>query len=91
MVQVIWSPRAWRDLDDIQGYVAFDKPNAAEQLAERLWEAGESLSAFPDRGRLIASGVRELTHVRPYLIRYVRFGQRVVIIEVRHTARRPLP
>ncbi|MDO9473183.1 MAG: type II toxin-antitoxin system RelE/ParE family toxin [Caulobacter sp.] len=71
--------------------MAFDKPNAAEQLAERLWQAGESLSTFPDRGRLIPSGVRELTHVRPYLIRYVRIGRTVLIFEIVHSARRPLP
>ena len=47
-----------------------------------------SLIDFPDRGRPVGNGRRELTIVRPYLIRYVVVGGAVRILSVRHAARR---
>lgn len=62
---------------------------AADRLADKLFRAGNALDQKPDRGRPIAGDRRELTHVRPYLIRYrVRAGT-VEILAVRHQARKP--
>lgn len=89
MAQVIWAFQALLDLEDIRAYVARDRPVAAERLAERLRAAAAALDRHPARGRLIGQGRRELTHVRPYLMRYRVEDDRVTILEVRHSARSP--
>jgi toxin ParE1/3/4 len=89
-VQVIWSPAALREIAQIYAYIAQFNPRAAETLARALLMAGDSLAAFPDRGRPIAgTGVRELTIVYPYIIRYRVAADHVRILRVRHGARRP--
>ncbi len=55
-------------------------------MAGRLLEAAESLSEFSDRGRPI-DGNRELTVIRPYIIRYRVARDAVFILRVRHGAR----
>jgi plasmid stabilization system protein ParE len=57
-------------------------------MASRLTQAGASLAQFPDRGRA-ARGRRELVIVRPYIIRYRVFSDRVVILAIRHGAQEP--
>ena len=89
MVQVVWTRGATSDLRAIRAYVAEFSPLAAQRLAARLVAAARSLESAADRGRPIARGRRELAVVPPYLIRYVREGERVVILEVRHGARDP--
>jgi len=58
-------------------------------MAELLYEAGHSLNVLPNRGRpVLGTTMRELI-VRPYIIRYKVDGDRVLIVRVRHGARRP--
>lgn len=87
MVQVIWTRSAAIELQTIRGYIAQFSPLAAQRLAARLISAAHSLESSPDRGRLISRGRRELPVIRPYLIRYLREGDRVLILEIRHSAR----
>lgn len=89
MAQVVWTFQALSDLEDIRVWVARDKPLAALRLKEKLRAAAASLDSRPNRGRPIPGGRRELTHVRPYLIRYQVEGLQVFILEVRHSARSP--
>lgn len=89
MVQVVWSARAQRNVIEIENFIGGDKPMAAERLAGRLKAAAARLSDYPDRGRLTRTGIRELAHVRPYVIRYRRSRDVVIILEIRHAARRP--
>lgn len=89
MVQVVWSARAQRNVIEIENFIAGDKPMAAERLAGRLKAAAAKLSDNPDRGRLTRTGIRELSHIRPYVIRYRRNRDTVIILEIRHAARRP--
>lgn len=84
---VIWSPRAQRDLALIREHIAADRPMAAAAFADRLSEAGERLSQFPERGRMQGRS-RVLTTVPPYLIRYRLRAEGVIILGVRHGARR---
>jgi len=89
-VQVIWSPAALREISYIYSYIARFNPTAAMTLAERLFAAGDSLSAFPDRGRPVpGTTLRELTIVYPYIIRYRVARDHVRILRVRHGARLP--
>ena len=86
---VIWSPRATVDIEDIRAFIGNDSPLAAQRMALRLKNSGESLAMFPDRGRQAGRGMRELTIIYPYLIRYrIRDGH-AEIVRVKHGAQRP--
>jgi addiction module RelE/StbE family toxin len=88
-MQVIWSPASLRQIQHIHDYIARDNPGAAIEMAEVLFEAGRSLDVFPHRGRPVpGTKMRELI-VRPYIVRYQVDGNRVLIVRVRHGARRP--
>jgi plasmid stabilization system protein ParE len=78
------------NLDAIRAYVAQFNPSAAGSPAANLMAAGNSLAHFPHRGGPVPkTGMRELVTAFPYIIRYQIFGDEVVILRVRHTARRP--
>lgn len=88
-MQVIWSPTSLRQIEEIHDYIARDNPLAAIRMAEVLYKTGESLDILPDRGRPVpGTRMRELI-VRPCIIRYQVDGNRVLIVRVRHGARRP--
>ena len=76
----------WRAYD----YLMELNPGAAQQMADALFDAGDSLEQFPHRGRPVRkTELRELLSVDPYIIRYEVVGDDVVILRVRHGARRP--
>jgi plasmid stabilization system protein ParE len=62
---------------------------AAQRLTARLVATVEHLADHPHRGRPIGSGVRELTIVRPYLVRYRVTNRGVEVLRIRHGAQRP--
>lgn len=89
-MRVIWAPSAVRQVEQIFDYLDVFNPSAAAEVAAALIEAGNTLAAFPHRGRpLPNSGMRELVAVPPYVIRYRVAGEAVHILRVRHAARRP--
>lgn len=90
MAEVVWSRRALRDLNRITSYIGLFAPMAAARMRERLIAAGASLDLFPERGRPVGHGARELIAVNPNLIRYRIDRERVTITRVRHGKRRPL-
>ena len=91
VAEVVWSDRALADFEAIVAYIVRQaRPLAAQRLGQKLLNAGDSLADAPGRGRAIKRGRRELTIVAPYLIRYRIEAERVIILEVRHTARRPV-
>jgi toxin ParE1/3/4 len=58
-------------------------------MAEWIIEAGNSLTVFPYRGRQVpGTQLRETAFSRPYIIRYRVDPDLVVILRVRHGARR---
>lgn len=89
MRRVVWTEQALADLEEISLYIAEFNPAAASRFFIRLKTAAESLSTFAERGRPSIYGTRELTLVRPYLIRYAVRPDRIEIITIRHAARRP--
>lgn len=89
MARVVWTRSAVRDLSNIEAYVNDFNPYAARRLSDRLVAACESLVENPLRGRAATANRRELTVVRPYIIRYSLEAESVVIREIRHGARRP--
>ena len=90
MTPVVWTFSALADVEGICRYIGNFNPHAARDMAERIIEAGNSLASFPYRGRLVpGTQLRETTLARPYIVRYRVEPDRVLILRVRHGARRP--
>ena len=87
MRQIVWTEEAVAHLEAIVAYVEAFNPAAALRLGERLVAQADSLAEFPDRGRDAGEGRRELTVVRPYVLRYRAEADRVIILRIRHAAR----
>lgn len=86
MAKVVWTAHAVRNLRTIQLYIGEFSPLASQRMAIRLKAATEGLNDFPDKGVPISGGRRQLTQVSPYLIRYQRQGDLVIILDIRHGA-----
>lgn len=86
MARISWSIQASLQLAAIVDYIEEFDPTAARRLGLRLLDLAESLRDFPDRGRPIAQGRREIVTVRPYILRYIHDGDTVVILGIRHAA-----
>ncbi|WP_207774776.1 type II toxin-antitoxin system RelE/ParE family toxin [Sphingosinicella sp. YJ22] len=82
-------PEALRHLDLIRNYVGYFDPVAADRLAGRLLDVGNSLSHFPNRGRPGPDGTRELPTVPPYVVSYEVTGGAVYILRIRHGRTQP--
>ena len=91
MTPVVWTFSALADVEEIRRYIGNFNPYAARDMAARIIEAGNSLATFPYRGRSVpGTQLRETTLARPYIIRYRIEPDRVLILRIRHGARRPL-
>jgi toxin ParE1/3/4 len=87
---VVWTFSALADLEGIRRYIGNFNPSAASDMADRIIEAANSLATFPYRGRQVpGTQLRESTISHPYIIRYRVGADGVVILRVRHGARRP--
>lgn len=89
MKQVIWSHAAAFDVEAIRRYIEDFNPSAARAMAAHLVAASNSLAIFPARGRPVYGGVRELTVIYPYIIRYEVSADEVVILRIRHGRQMP--
>lgn len=81
MTEIRWTDGAIRDLEAIRIYIDADSPAAAERVALSLVVAADGLAVLPDRGRPIGGDMRELTQIRPYIIRY-RHDQNAALVEI---------
>ena len=86
---IIWSARARRDLEAIHDYIDERAPLAAQRFTLRLVNAADSLAEMPERGRLARRGLRELTVIYPYIIRYQVLSAAIRIVRIKHGAQRP--
>ena len=87
---VRWLTLALEDLHDIAAYLAEKDLEAGKQVAQCLWNAGQSLASLSSRGRAgRVAGTRELVLTDfPYFIAYRVVKSEVQILRVLHTARR---
>ncbi len=83
----MWTNEAVEHLEAIIAYISAFNPSAASGLGARLIAVADSLSEFPDRGRDAGGGMREMTTVWPYVLRYRVEAERVIILRIRHGAR----
>ena len=90
-LEIAWLRKALLNLDEEATYIAQDNPQAAQQVVARIVHAVDLLKRQPGLGRPgRVPGTRELlvanTH---YLIPYRVRGQRIEILRVFHTSRKP--
>ena len=95
--QVILSPRAIQDLQEVVRYISIDNPAAAERLGLQLIEKTRVLVSFPELGRIVPefgeATIRELIF-KPYRIVYRVSHERRLVEVARywHAARgTPIP
>lgn len=53
MIELIWSPRALADLEEIRSYIAADSTAYADLTVRRLFASVERLRMFPESGRMV--------------------------------------
>lgn len=90
-MNVIWSPRARRNLDEIFTYILDENPSAAVRVIEAIESRVADLARYPDLGRPgSVANTRELVITStPYVVAYRLRDRprRIEIIAVIHGAR----
>jgi len=87
-MELLWTPGAIQDRDEIFDYVEADNPAAALALDALFTEKAERLIALPALGRPGRQpGTRELVAHSHYILVYDVAGDLVRILRVMHTAR----
>ena len=85
MTELIWSPQALADVEEIRAYIALDSRSYADLTAQRIMAAVDRLKAFPDSGRMVperqSPEVREVIAGR-FRIVYRRKARIVEIVTV---------
>lgn len=86
-MRVIWSYVAVGNLIENSRYIAKENPNAARAVIKDIYEAGNRIKEFPDKGRIVPeigrSNVKEI-FCRSYRIIYKIEARRITILTVRH-------
>ena len=90
---IVWSPLALDRVAEIAGYIARDKPSAAEKWVKTVFAKVEQLEISPELGRVVPEignvQFRELLYSQ-YRIVYRIEKKRISILTVRH-GRQELP
>ncbi len=91
-MRVEWLRTALRNLDDEATYIAQDSPRAAQQVVDRVLSAVAQLADQPGLGRPgRVPGTRELVVAKTrYIVPYRVRGNRVEVLRVFHSSRRPM-
>lgn len=96
MSDVLWSPRAKRDLDEIWDYIAAFNPDAADRLVERIDKRLEACARQPTTGSLAINIYSLLpTELRyfveaDYIIFYLASDESILVARMVH-GRRNIP
>ena len=89
-MKIVWSPLAVARVREVAQYIARDKPGAARNWAEGVFQQVGQLSAFPTSGRVVPElgreDVRELIHGNFRIIYRVE-KKAVPVLTVRHGKR----
>ncbi|MHB8173696.1 MAG: type II toxin-antitoxin system RelE/ParE family toxin [Nitrospirota bacterium] len=89
-MRILWTEGAVGNLDEIETYIAKDKPGAAVETVIRIIEAVEILAEHPSAGRPgRLDGTRELIIPgMPYIVPYRVRDQAIEVLRVFHHARK---
>jgi plasmid stabilization system protein ParE len=90
--EIVYSPRAMRDLEAIEAYLIERSPSGARNVMAAIKHAIEGLTDFPRIGSPIDDEHRYRLPIRryPYAIFYRVTSREVLILHIRHGARRPI-
>ena len=84
-MKVYWTKEAYKQLINIEKYIASDNPDAAERFTNSLIQKAETLITYPEKGRIVPEfsirSVRELV-LKNYRIVYMIREKRIEIITV---------
>jgi toxin ParE1/3/4 len=91
-MNIVYAPRALRDLESIAAYLIERNPVGAINVLGAIKSSIDTLSFFPQIGRLVDdAGHRRVPVLRyPYLLFYRVLGDELLILHIRHTSRRPI-
>jgi plasmid stabilization system protein ParE len=89
MSVVIWTKPALNDIEQLISYLLEVNPEVAQQIAQSIRKAGDSLSSNPKRGVMVqdVNGVRKLRVPfgrSSFVIHYAVLDDEVVILRVYH-------
>lgn len=89
-LKIRYAAKAFRDLQEIEAYIAFDSPAAARKVARAVQDTLSLLCLFPDKARRSTrNGVRAIPLSRyPYIIFYRVIGREIIVTRIFHAARR---
>ena len=86
-MRIVWSPLAVDRASEIAGYIAQDKPSAAENWVNTVFSRVEQLKSSPEIGRIVPeinnSQFRELIYGN-YRIIYRIEKKQISILTIRH-------
>ena len=84
---LVWSPEAVEDIDAIAAYIERDSPWYARAVASKIVETAESITEYPELGRMVPEvddpAIRERL-VHRYRVIYRLDEARVLIVAVIH-------
>ena len=87
-MNIIWSPLALDRVSEVAGYIAQDKPSAAEKWVKTIFSKVEQLEFSPELGRIVPeignSQFRELIYSNHRIIYRVE-KNRISILTVRRS------
>lgn len=87
-MEIIWTPQAEQDRDDIWEYIASENPVAAARIDGLFSEAAATLLIHPKVGKPgVVKGTRELTPHESYRLVYEIDGDVIWILTLVHTMR----
>lgn len=92
-MKVRYTPRARSDIEEILSYIAKDNLSAADRVQRSIVSTIAVIANHPYVGikNALAPDLRSrLVSRYPYRIHYTVRAQEILILHVRHTARRPL-
>ncbi len=91
-MNVVYAPRALRDLDGIAVYLSERNPGAVPRALGAIKSSVDTLNFFPQIGRVVDNaGHRRVPVMRyPYVVFYRIAGDDLLILHIRHTSRRPI-
>ena len=91
-MNVVYAPRALRDLKGIAAYLMEHSPSGARNVLAAVKSSIDALAIFPEIGPAIddAGHRRFPVHRYPYAVLYRIAGDELLILHIRHTSRRPV-
>jgi addiction module RelE/StbE family toxin len=91
MAEIVWSPRAIKDIDEIASYIAKDSLQYAEAQTKLFFFTAEVLEVYPYRGRIVPeidlSTIRQLLCGHYRIIYEVLKEDKIGILTVHHQSR----